>query len=103
MSNIGNDRNIWLYPAGYHFRPAQTDFFLNGVHYIKSIRKFLFVFMNLDEALMSSIRQNEPMGRFMNPYIASCVVALEGVFSGLLVTFILINFVETDEVNQPQG
>ena len=64
---------------------------------------FLFVFMNLDEALMSSIRQNEPMGRFMNPYIASCVVALEGVFSGLLVTFILINFVATDEVNQPQG
>ena len=64
---------------------------------------FLFLFMTMDETLMASIRQNEPMGRFMNPYIASCVVALEGVFSGLLVTFILINFVTTDEVNQPQG
>jgi hypothetical protein len=39
----------------------------------------------------------------MNPYIASFIVALEGVFSGLLVTFILINFVATDEVNEPQG
>lgn len=63
---------------------------------------FLFVYMTLDESLMTSIRENEPMGRFMNPYIASFIVALEGLFSGLLVTFILINFVHTDEVNEPQ-
>jgi hypothetical protein len=43
------------------------------------------------------------MGRYLNPYIASFIVALEGLFSGLLVTFTLINFVTTDEVNQPQG
>lgn len=64
---------------------------------------FLFLFMSFNETLMESIRANEPMGRFMNPYIASCIVALEGLFSGFLVTFILINFVTTDEVNQPQG
>lgn len=64
---------------------------------------FLFIFMSLNETLMTSIRENEPMGRFLNPYIASCIVALEGLFSGLLVTFIVINFVATDEVNQPQG
>lgn len=64
---------------------------------------FLFIYMSVDEGLMRSIIENEPMGRFMNPYIASCVVALEGIFSGLLVTFILINFVTTDEVNEPQG
>lgn len=64
---------------------------------------FLFLFMTLDEGLMASIRENEPMGRFMNPYIASSIVAIEGFFSGFLVTFVLINFVTTDEVNQPQG
>ena len=64
---------------------------------------FLFVYMSVDESLMLSIRDNEPMGRFMNPYIAAFIVALEGFFSGLLVTFILINFVQTDEVNEPQG
>jgi hypothetical protein len=64
---------------------------------------FLFIYMTVDESLMESIRQNEPMGRYMNPYIASFIVALEGLFSGLLVTFILINFVATDEVNEPQG
>jgi len=64
---------------------------------------FLFVYMKADDSLMQSIIANEPMGRYMNPYMAACVVALEGVFSGLLVTFILINFVATDEVNEPQG
>lgn len=64
---------------------------------------FLFTYMKLDSALMESIVKNEPMGRFLNPYIASFIVALEGLFSGLLVTFILINYVHTDEVNQPQG
>lgn len=64
---------------------------------------FLFVYMSLDESLMLSIIENEPMGRYMNPYIASFIVALEGLFSGLLVTFVLINFVATDEVNEPQG
>ena len=64
---------------------------------------FLFIYMSLDESLMISIQQNEPMGRYLNPYIASFIVALEGLFSGLLVTFILINFVATDEVNEPQG
>ena len=63
---------------------------------------FLFIYMSLDDSLMASIRENEPMGRYMNPYIAAFIVALEGLFSGLLVTFILINFVPTDEVNEPQ-
>jgi hypothetical protein len=62
---------------------------------------FLFVFlMFIDPELMTYIEENEPMGRFLNPYIASFIVALEGVFSGLLVTFILINYVNTDAPTQ---
>jgi hypothetical protein len=64
---------------------------------------FIFAYMKLDTSLMESIVQNEPMGRYLNPYIASFIIALEGLFSGLLVTFILINFIATDEVNEPQG
>jgi hypothetical protein len=64
---------------------------------------FLFAYMKLDASLMTSIVENEPMGRYLNPYIASFIVALEGLFSGLLVTFILINYIATDEVNEPQG
>lgn len=62
---------------------------------------FLFVYLSfLDKGMMQYLIDNEPMGRFLNPYMASFIVALEGVFSGLLVTFILINYVETDEPTQ---
>lgn len=62
---------------------------------------FLFIYMNfIDTAFMQYIIDHEPMGRYLNPYIASFIVALEGVFSGLLVTFVLINYIDTDEPNE---
>jgi hypothetical protein len=62
---------------------------------------FLFIYMKLDADMMQSIMENEPMGRYLNPYMASFIVVLEGFFSGLLVTFVLLNWVATDEVNDP--
>lgn len=62
---------------------------------------FLFIYMQTDSAMMQSIIDNEPMGRFLNAYIAAFIVVLEGFFSGLLVTFVLLNWVTTDEVNMP--
>jgi len=61
---------------------------------------FMFMWMKADASLMASIIENEPMGRYLNAYMASFIVALEGVFSGLLVTFVLINYVDTDEVTE---
>ena len=61
---------------------------------------FLFVYMKLDTAMMQSIIENEPMGRYLNPYMGAFIVALEGVFSGFFVTFLLMNYVPSDEVNQ---
>jgi len=64
---------------------------------------FLFIYMKLDPSLLASIQENEPMGHYLNEYMSAFIVALEGVFSGLLVTFVLINYVDTDEVNDPAG
>ncbi|NJM25309.1 MAG: hypothetical protein HC859_07305 [Bacteroidia bacterium] len=64
---------------------------------------FLFLYMKVDSNMMNAIIEHEPMGRYLNAYMVAFIVALEGVFSGLLVTFILINYVNTDEVNDPQG
>jgi hypothetical protein len=61
---------------------------------------FMFIYMQLDPAMMQSIIDNEPMGRYLNAYMAAFIVALEGVFSGLLVTFVLINYLTTDEAGQ---
>ena len=62
---------------------------------------FLFIYMKLDTAMMQSIVDNEPMGRYLNPYMSAFIGMLEGFFSGLLVTFVLLNWVTTDEVNDP--
>ena len=59
---------------------------------------FLFTWMSLDSSMMQEIINNEPMGRYLNAYMAAFIVALEGVFSGLFVTFVLINYINTDEV-----
>jgi len=62
---------------------------------------FLFIYMQIDTDMMQSIIENEPMGRYLNPYMSAFIVVLEGFFSGLLVTFVLLNWVATDEVNTP--
>lgn len=61
---------------------------------------FMFLYMKLDDGMMQSIIENEPMGRYLNPYMAAFIVALEGVFSGILVTFLLTNYISSDEVEQ---
>ena len=62
---------------------------------------FFWIYVSfIDPAFMQYIIEHEPMGRFLNPYISAFIVALEGVFSGLLVTFVLINYITTDEPTQ---
>ena len=53
---------------------------------------FLLVYLHIDKSLMQSIAEQEPLGFYLNPYIASFIVFLEGLFSGLFVTFLLSNF-----------
>ncbi|CAN5168451.1 hypothetical protein BH09BAC3_BH09BAC3_31380 [soil metagenome] len=64
---------------------------------------FMFGYMKFDSELMQSIIDNEPMGHYLNPYITSFIVALEGLFSGILVTFLAMNSIDTDSVNDPAG
>lgn len=68
---------------------------LTGI--IGSIIFALFVFAYvtfIDPSLMQSIIENEPMGRFMNPYIVSVIIALEGIASALLFSFIMMNYMD---------
>ncbi|UII29778.1 DUF4199 domain-containing protein [Fulvivirga ulvae] len=68
---------------------------LTGI--IGSILFGLFVFFYvsfIDTGLMQNIIENEPMGRFMNPYIVSVVIVVEGIASALLVSFITMNYLD---------
>lgn len=64
---------------------------------------FLFVYMKTHPTLLQEIQANEAMGHYLNEYMSAFIVTLEGVFSGMLVTFVLMNYVNSDEVNDPAG
>jgi hypothetical protein len=87
---------------GHHinyFRALVTGVATGGVASV-IFGMFLFLFMKFDPAMMQSIIDGEPMGRYLNAYIAAFIVTLEGFFSGLLATFVLINYLVTDEVTE---
>jgi len=62
---------------------------------------FLLIYLKIDQQLMQSIISHEPMGRYLNEYIAAAAVTIEGTFSGFTMTYVLLNFVETDKVTEP--
>jgi hypothetical protein len=64
---------------------------------------FLFFFLKLEGNLMRSIHEHEAIGPYLNPYIAACVVMVEGVFSGFGISYLLTNFISTEEASLPQG
>lgn len=64
---------------------------------------FLFLFLKFEGNLMESIKQNEALGPYLNPYIASFMVFLEGIFSGFGLTYLLVNWIDTDHVAEPVG
>ena len=83
-----------------YFRGLITGVATGGVASL-AFGAFLFLYMKLDTDLMKTIIENEPMGRYLNPYMVAFIVVLEGFFSGLLVTFVILNWVTTDDVSSP--
>jgi hypothetical protein len=61
---------------------------------------FIFVYLKLDNNLMESIRREEPLGLNLNPFIASFAICLEGIFSGFMCTYMLTNYMVTNQVNE---
>lgn len=60
---------------------------------------FLFILFTSNQNIYQEVVKNAPMGEHLNVYIATSAVWFEGIFSGFMATFILINFLETDSVN----
>lgn len=60
---------------------------------------FLFFMFSVDHNLYVRVVKNEPLGEYMNLFIATSAVALEGVFGGLMATYIISNFVETEKAS----
>jgi hypothetical protein len=64
---------------------------------------FMLLFLQFEGNLMESIRANESVGRYLNPYIASFAVMLEGIISGFGLSYLLGNYMVTEKANVPAG
>jgi hypothetical protein len=62
---------------------------------------FVLIYLHVDKNLMEVLAEKQPLGFYLNPYIASFIVSLEGVFSGLFVTFLLSNFLADRKLANP--
>jgi hypothetical protein len=56
---------------------------------------FLFLYLKIDLELMETIKRGQSLGPYLNAYIATFAVWMEGIFSGFTATFILINYMDT--------
>lgn len=52
---------------------------------------FIFFYLNIfDPAFMETIRQEEAFGEYLNPYMAAVAIFFEGMGSGLILSFIIM-------------
>jgi hypothetical protein len=56
---------------------------------------FLFILFKLEPAVYERVVKEGPMGQYINAYTAAFAVWIEGIFSGFMATFILMNFIDT--------
>lgn len=59
---------------------------------------FLFAILSLDRGLYNQIITQQPLGIHLNVFIATSAVWFEGIFSGMMATYIITNMIETDRV-----
>lgn len=53
---------------------------------------FVFFYVSfIDPALMDTIREKGPLGEYLNPWAVSVIVGVEGILSGALASFMIIN------------
>ena len=79
-----------------YFRAMTIGVYTGGIAAL-TFALFLFVVFQLDHNLYIKVVKEEPLGQYMNLYIATSAVALEGVFSGMMATYITLNFFDTDK------
>jgi len=56
---------------------------------------FLYALFMLNNELYQSVVKDGPMGVHQNVYLATFAVAIEGVFSGFMATYIIMNYIDT--------
>ena len=81
-----------------YFKAMTLGTYVGGIAAL-TFATFLFFMFTVDHNFYIKVVKEEPLGEYMNRFIATSAVALEGVFSGMMATYITCNFIETDKVS----
>lgn len=110
--------NVFIMLAGVYFAQRQFKRTHNGrLEYFRCMTTgaatsaiaaatfslFVFIYLKLDRDLMNSIADNEPLGIYLDPYICSFAIFLEGLLSGFGMSYLLSNFMATDRIEMHHG
>jgi hypothetical protein len=81
-----------------YFRAMTLGGYTGGIAAL-TFALFLTFLFTVDHNLYIRVVKNEPLGQYMNLYVATAAVAFEGIFAGLMATYITLNFIKTDKTS----
>jgi hypothetical protein len=81
-----------------YFRAMTLGVYTGGIAAL-TFSVFLFFIFSVDHDLYIRVVKEEPLGEYMNLFIATSAVALEGIFAGMMATYITLNFFDTDKAS----
>lgn len=79
-----------------YFKALTLGAYMSGIAAL-TFATFLFFIFSVDHNLYVRVVKEEPLGQYMNMFIATSAVALEGIFAGIMATYIICNFIDTDK------
>ncbi len=101
-----------VYLAIKHYRhTADKPAYLSGLGvgiFTSAVALILFSFFviiylaAIDPELMLSLKADEYFGQYLNPYIAGAAIFLEGTLSGLLMSFILMQYYKRSHMDESE-
>ncbi len=59
---------------------------------------FIFIYLQLDQGLLNYIREHDQFGQHLNSYILSFIIGFEGFFSGMILTFIIMQYMKRSHI-----
>lgn len=62
---------------------------------------FMFFFMIYNVDFMIRIKETVPFAQYVNPYIISFIVTFEGFISGVMTSFVLMQYLKKKYINSP--
>jgi hypothetical protein len=63
----------------------------------------IFYLSFIDTAFMADIKQSEPFAQYLNPFTIFLTIVIEGVFSGILITYAALQFMKESLLKQSRA